>query len=69
MEQVTVSPKFEVVIPKSVRDYLGIRTGQRMWVIPYRGRIEILPAEDVRGMTGFVAGMRSDFEREPDRDL
>ena len=43
MQQVKVSPKFQVVIPKPVRESLGIRPGQRLQVIPYGDRIEFVP--------------------------
>ena len=69
MEQVKVSPKFQVVIPKTVRESLGIRPGQRMQVVPYGDRIELVPLQDLREMRGFLAGMSPQFEREPDREL
>ena len=69
MEQVKVSPKFQVVIPKTVREALGIRPGQRMQVVPYGDRIELVPMQDLRKMRGFLAGMNPHFEREPDREL
>ena len=43
MQQVKVSSKFQVVIPKPVRESLGIRPGQRLQVIPYGDRIELVP--------------------------
>ncbi len=69
MEQVKVSPKFQVVIPKLVRESLGIRPGQRLQVVPYGDRIELVPLRDIGEMRGFLAGMDPRFEREPDRDL
>lgn len=69
MQQVKVSPKFQVVIPKPVREMLGIRPGQRLQVIPYGHRIEFVPVRHIREMRGFLAGMDPRFEREPDRDI
>ncbi len=69
MEQVKVSSKFQVVIPKPVRESLGIRPGQRLQVVPYGDRIELVPLRDIGEMRGFLAGMDSRFEREPDREL
>ena len=69
MEQVKVSPKFQVVIPKRVRESLGIRPGQRLQVVSYGDRIELLPLRDIGEMRGFLAGMDPRFEREPDREL
>ena len=69
MEQVKVSPKFQVVIPKSVRETLGILPGQRLQVVQYGGRIELVPVRDIGEMRGFLAGMDTTIEREPDREL
>ena len=69
MNQVKVSPKFQVVIPKEVRDHLGLVAGQRLHVIPYKNRIELVPVEDVKEMRGFLRGMETHFEREPDREI
>ncbi|MCY3818643.1 MAG: AbrB/MazE/SpoVT family DNA-binding domain-containing protein [Gammaproteobacteria bacterium] len=69
MEQVKVSSKFQVVIPKPVRESLGIRPGQRLQVVPYGDRIELVPLRQVSEMRGFLAGMDPRFEREPDREL
>jgi AbrB family looped-hinge helix DNA binding protein len=67
VEIVTVSPGYRIVIPRSVRETLGIRPGQRMQVIPYENRIEIIPLRPAREMRGFLRGMSMDLEREPDR--
>ena len=69
MEQVKVSSNFQVVIPKPVRESLGIRPGQRFQVVPYGDRIELVPLRQVSEARGFLAGMDSHFEREPDREL
>ena len=69
MQQVKVSPKFQVVIPKAVREPLGIRPGQRLQVVPYGNRIELVPLREIGEMRGFLAGMDPRFEREPDREL
>ena len=69
MEHVKVSPKFQIVIPKSVREALGILPGQRLQVVQYGDRIELVPVRDIGEMRGFLAGMDTSFEREPDREL
>jgi AbrB family looped-hinge helix DNA binding protein len=66
METVTVSPKFQVVIPRRVRESLGIRPGQKVQVISYEDRIELIPVRPVREMRGFLEGIDTEVEREPD---
>jgi AbrB family looped-hinge helix DNA binding protein len=67
MQSVTVSPKYQVVIPKTVRDSLNLRPGQKMQVIEYVGRIELVPERDIKELRGFVKGINTDFKREEDR--
>ena len=69
MQQVKVSPKFQVVIPKAVRESLGIQPGQRLQVVPYGERIELVPVREIGEMRGFLAGMDPKFEREADREF
>jgi len=67
MEIVTVSPKFQVVIPRRVRESLGIQAGHKMQVILYQERIELIPFKPLREMRGFLRGIDTTVEREPDR--
>lgn len=67
MLTVTVSPKYQVVIPKAVRDSLGLRPGQKMQVVGYDGRVEFVPLRDIRELRGFVKGIDTHVEREEDR--
>ena len=67
MEAVLVSPKYQVVIPRAVRAALGIRPGQRMQVIQYEDRIELVPIRPMHEMRGFLKGIDTTIEREPDR--
>jgi AbrB family looped-hinge helix DNA binding protein len=67
MQTVTVSPKFQVVIPRKVRESLGLRPGQKMQVIEYDGRIEFIPEKDISELRGFLKGINTEFEREEDR--
>jgi AbrB family looped-hinge helix DNA binding protein len=67
MQTVTVSPKYQVVIPKTVRESLQLRPGQKMQVIEYEGRIEFIPERDINELRGFLKGINTDFEREEDR--
>jgi AbrB family looped-hinge helix DNA binding protein len=67
MQTVTVSPKFQVVIPKAVRQALKIRPGQKMQVVEYNGRIQLIPEKDIQELRGFIKGINTEFEREEDR--
>lgn len=67
MEKVTISPKFQVVIPRSVRERLNLRPGQQVQVIPYENRIEFIPLRTARELRGTLRGMATDGVREQDR--
>ncbi|MGD9135161.1 MAG: AbrB/MazE/SpoVT family DNA-binding domain-containing protein [Desulfobacterales bacterium] len=67
MQTVTVSPKYQVVIPKNIRDALKLRPGQKMRVIEYDGRIELIPDRDISELRGFLKGIDTRVEREKDR--
>jgi len=67
METSRVSPKFQIVIPLRVRRALGLRPGQRVQVIPYEGRIEVVPLEPIKKARGFLKGIDATVERELDR--
>lgn len=69
METVTVSPKYQVVIPRSVRERLGIRPGQPMQVIAYEDRIEVIPVRPARELRGFLSGSKNTFERDDEDRL
>ena len=67
MPAVTVSPKYQVVIPRAVRERLQLRPGQKMQVVEYEGRVELIPERDIQELRGFVKGIDTEFEREDDR--
>jgi AbrB family looped-hinge helix DNA binding protein len=67
MQTITVSPKYQVVIPKIIRKSLQIRPGQKIQVMEYNGRIELIPQRDILELRGFVKGINTEVERESDR--
>jgi AbrB family looped-hinge helix DNA binding protein len=67
MQSVILSPKYQVVIPKTIRKALKLRPGQRMRMIEYEGRIELIPECDIKDLRGFLKGIDTKFEREGDR--
>jgi AbrB family looped-hinge helix DNA binding protein len=67
MTVVTVSPKYQVVIPRHIRESLGISPGQKVQAIEYEGRVEFIPVKRARDLRGFLRGMDTTITREPDR--
>jgi AbrB family looped-hinge helix DNA binding protein len=62
-----IPPKYQVVIPKSVREALELKPGQIVQVIVHGDRIEMIPARPITEMRGFLAGIDTAVERQPDR--
>lgn len=67
METVTISPKFQVVIPKGIRERLKLRSGQKVQAILYDDRIELVPVRPAKAMRGFLKGIDTNIVREDDR--
>lgn len=68
MTEVKVSPKFQIVIPKEIREALDIRVGQRFRIIQYGDRIELIPRLTVKEARGLYKGISTDVERDQDRE-
>ena len=67
MTAVTISPKYQVVIPKEIRDKLQLAPGQKVQAIAYENRIELIPVRPINEMRGFLAGIDTEVERDSDR--
>jgi AbrB family looped-hinge helix DNA binding protein len=67
MTTVTVSQKYQIVIPREVRTSLGLQPGQKIQVLVYEGRAEFIPVRDAKSMRGFLRGMATDIPRDKDR--
>jgi len=67
METVTVSSKFQVVIPKEIRESLKLAPGQKIQALLYENRIELIPLRPIKKMRGFLKGIDTSIDRETDR--
>ncbi len=67
METITISPKFQIVIPRAIRNLLRLRPGQKFHAIAYEDRIELIPVRRAKEMRGFLSGLDTTVERDPDR--
>lgn len=67
MDVVTISPKFQVVIPRALREQLKLAPGQQLQAIAYDGRIELVPLRHPRELRGFLKGIDTTVERDGDR--
>jgi AbrB family looped-hinge helix DNA binding protein len=68
MATTTISPKFQVVIPKEVREKLHLKSGQKMTVVTKGGMVYLIPERPLASFKGFikgmsVAGLREDEDR------
>ncbi len=67
MKSVTISPKYQVVIPREVRQSMEIKPGSKVQVLLYENRIELIPVKSLRRMRGFLKGIDTTVEGERDR--
>lgn len=69
METVTVSSKYQIVIPKEMREVLNIKPGDKLVFMRYAGGIELIPLRPIRELRGIAKGIDTTVEREEDREL
>jgi AbrB family looped-hinge helix DNA binding protein len=67
MDTVTLSPKYQVVIPKSVREELGLEPGQKLMAMAWKGAVHLVPVASADDLCGSLPGLDTTIEREPDR--
>ena len=67
MESVTLSPKFQIVIPSKIRNSLKLKPGLKIQILVYGNRIELIPLKKISDMRGFLKGISTEVDREPDR--
>lgn len=64
MDTVTISSKYQIVIPRAIREKWNIKPGQKVRLIIFGNRLEVVPVRDNREARGFLKGMNSDIKRE-----
>lgn len=64
MDTVTISSKYQMVIPRAIREKWNIKPGQKVRLIVYGNRLEVVPVRNIKAARGFLKGMSSDIERE-----
>lgn len=69
MATVTLSPKFQIVIPKEVREKMDMSPGMKLEIISYGDIIELVPIQPIEELEGFLKGINTNIIREKDRDL
>lgn len=69
MSMVTVSPKFQVVIPLAVRERLRLQPGARLMVVEFNGGLRLMPVRPASALRGIARGIDTRVQREPDRTL
>ena len=67
MKTVTLSPKFQIIIPPDIRRALNLQPGQKIQLVPYDDKVVFIPLKPVAAMRGFLKGIDTSIEREPDR--
>lgn len=64
MSSVTLSSKYQIVIPSDVRKAMNVKPGQEFWVLYESGQIKLIPKRDIRELRGTLKGMDTNIERE-----
>lgn len=67
MNKITVSPKYQVVIPKDIREQAGVKVGMKLEIVAYGNRIELIPIEPMKKLRGIVSGIDLKIDRDEDR--
>jgi AbrB family looped-hinge helix DNA binding protein len=67
MQTVTISPKYQVVIPREIREALHLQPGEKLHVFRYQNRLEFVLVKNIKKMRGFLKGIETTIERDEDR--
>ncbi len=67
MQSIKISSDYQIVIPKQIRESFKLVPGQKIKIIPFDDRIELIPEKKPVEMRGFLKGINTDFTRETER--
>lgn len=67
MQTITISPKYQVVIPRSVREAMALKPGTRLQVVQFEDRIELIPLRSAKSLRGSLPGLDTRVPRDADR--
>ena len=67
MLTVTISPKYQVIIPKEIRKIMDLHPGEQVQVLSYDNRIEFIPVKHFKKTRGFLKGIDTAVKRDKDR--
>jgi AbrB family looped-hinge helix DNA binding protein len=67
MTAVTVSPRYQIVIPEDVRESIGIKSGQKIQLLVFRNRIVLIPMQPIKKLRGILQGVDVPFQRDENR--
>ncbi len=70
MNTVTISSKYQVVIPRPIREQFNLRPGQKIMFIPFKETLRVVIVPPIEEAEGMFVGIDTDPQREKeDREL
>lgn len=67
IDTITISSKYQIVLPSAIRGPMGLKPGQRLWAFRFGDRIELVPMRPIRSLRGSLRGIDSRVERDGER--
>lgn len=67
MNPLPISLDGEAVIPRDMVERLHLRPGQRLQALVYEGRVTLLPLRSAKSLRGFLRGIETQVDRDPER--
>ena len=67
MNKVTLSNEYQLVIPKEIRESIGLEPGSSFEILFYNNRIELIPIRPIKNLKGIFKGIDTNIIRDDDR--